>query len=566
MGTASAPAERALGKYEELCWARHDRDLALAYPDGIPADPRDTKHPRGFWFDQAAGERVVYFIQRYCRHHKGQWAGQPFMLADWQAGALLILFGWKRPDGMRRFSMAYLEVPRKNGKSELAAAIGLYLTVADHEPGAEVYASATKKDQAKIVHGTAVEMVKRSPALRRWFGVFRNNLSVHRSASKFEPLGADSNTQDGLNPHGNIIDELHAHRDRALFDVLITAMGARQQPLTLMITTAGKYDPEAIGYQQHVHAQKVLEEHLEDDTLFAFIACADPEADWRKPETWATANPNIGISVRPEYLQEQAARAEAEPSFLPTFLRLHLNVWPQTRDAWLQMEKWNACDEDRPPAWHVARLQQLAGHACMVGMDLSSNLDITAVAYLFRHPGEVLEAVVRYYVPEERIQWRAKKDRVPYEMWVKQGLMVATPGNVVDYEFIRADLKRQAAGLHLLEVGYDPWNATDLVTRLQADGLSLVEVRQGPATLSAACKELEKLVMAGKFRHGGHPILRWMASNVVLRRDVNDNIAPDKKHSADRIDGIAAIVTGLARVVRRPDFRSIYETQGIRFL
>jgi phage terminase large subunit-like protein len=256
-------------------------------------------------------------------------------------------FGWRRADGSRRYRILYIEIPRKNAKSTTAAADGLYLLVGDQEPGAEVYSSATKKDQARIVHDAATQMVKASPQLGKWVKAYRNNLSCGRLNAKFEPLGADSNTLDGLNPHGNIVDELHAHRDRGVWDVLDTAMGARRQPMTIAITTAGIYEPESIGWQMHEHATNVLEGVLEDDGFFAFIAAADEGDDWTDPETWRKANPNIDVSIREEYLSQQCEKAKAQPAFLNTFLRLHLNRWTQQRDRWISMEHWNASDDVR---------------------------------------------------------------------------------------------------------------------------------------------------------------------------------------------------------------------------
>jgi phage terminase large subunit-like protein len=252
-------ASRALGKYERLSQERHERDLELAQqPSG---------HPRKLWFDAPAGDRAVQFVEGYCQHHKGEWAGKPLLLSDWQRSIVRQIFGWKRADGTRRYRIAYVEVPRKNGKSTLAAALGLYLLVGDQEPGAEVYSSATKREQAKIVWDEAFKTVKKSPKLQRFVRAFRNNLHCERLGSKFEPLSADAGTLDGLNPHGNIIDELHAHKDRGVWDVLDTAMGARRQPLTLAITTAGTYDPESIGWQQHDYACKVLEGVVQDDVV-----------------------------------------------------------------------------------------------------------------------------------------------------------------------------------------------------------------------------------------------------------------------------------------------------------
>jgi phage terminase large subunit-like protein len=526
---------RALGKYERLVWEREARDQAS---------------PRGFHYDPIAAEHPITFIETLCRHHKGEWAGKPLLLEDWQKRIIRAVFGWKRADGSRRYRIAYIEVPRKNGKSELAAALGLYLLVADHEPGAEVYSSATKKDQAKIVHDTATAMVKASPELKRFVKVFRNNLHAPRLGSKFEPLGADSNTLDGLNPHGNIVDELHAHKDRGVWDVLDTAMGARRQPLTLAITTAGVYESESIGWLQHEHAVKVLEGVVEDDAFFAFVAAADEGDDWAVETTWQKANPNYGVSVKPEYLKAQSEKAAAQPSFLNTFLRLHLDRWTQQRDRWLTIEHWNACEADLGRKEYLGREQSLLGAPCYGAFDLSTKLDISALVLYFPESHTLL---CRFWVPEENVMERVRRDRVPYDAWIRDGWLAATPGNVIDYEFIKQEAIALSQRYDLRELGFDPWNATQIATQLGGDeGLRLVEVRQGYKTLSEPAKEFEKLIVSKALRHGGHPVLRWMVSNVAIRTDPNGNIAPDKAASSDRIDGVVASIMALSRAIVAP--------------
>lgn len=571
-----APAREA-GPLERLCWQRHENDLALAYPFGHPdSDEAEvwrqaSQHPRGLWWNPQAAARPVEFIEHFCKHHKGEWAGQRVELAPWQRDATRILFGWQLADGSRRFRVAYIEVPRKNGKTTWAGGLALYLLVADGEPGGEVYATATKKDQAKIVHGDAVHMVKASPTLRRYVKVLRNNLNCPKLGSKFEPLGADSSTLDGLNPSANIVDELHAHKDRALWDVMDTAMGARRQPLTLAITTAGLTDPEAIGFQQHTHAVAVLEGTLEDDGFFAFIAAAGETDDWTAPETWARANPNLGVSVRPGYLAAQAKKAAEQPSFLPTFLRLHLNVWVAAAKRWLPMERWNA-EPTEPIEWHQARELELSGARCFGGLDLSTTRDLSSLCLLFPLPlpaGRAPEyaTLFRCYCPEVSIERRSRRDRVPYDAWARLGWLTPTPGEVVDYDFIRADLVALAARYKLVECAFDPWNATQLTTQLaEQDGLKMIQVRQGYQSLSAPSKELEKLVVSGRLHHGGHPIARWAAANVTLRTDPNGNIAPDKAKSTGRIDPIVALIMALSRAVANVAPGSVYEHRGLRIL
>jgi phage terminase large subunit-like protein len=560
MGSAvlDEPIVRIEGKYERLCWERHARDLALAAQPG--------GHPKGFVFDQAAGERVVVFIERYCKHHKGEWAGRPLLLERWQKRILVIVFGWMRADGTRRYRTAYIEIPRKNGKSELAGGVGLYLLVADDEPGAEVYSTATKKDQAKIVWGAAEAMVKASPALKKQIRAYKNSLSCERLGSKFEPLSAESGTMDGLNTHGNLTDEAHAHKDRHVYDVVATSMGSRRQPLNWVITTAGIYDPETIGWELHERAIMVLDGVIDDDFFFAFIASADPGDDWELPETIAKANPNIGVSVKLDWLLEQRDRAKTTPTFLNTFLRYHLDRWTEQHERWIPIELWNACDR-------VVREKDLLGASCYAALDLSSKLDITALVLCFPRPEKVFDFLFRFWCPEDTIMRRSKEDRVPYDAWARDGWIIPTPGNVVDYDFPIAELEGLSKRFSIQETAYDPWNATATATDLMEKGLTLVEFGQGYKSMSEPTKEFEKIVVAKQAGHMVeregkavvHPVMRWMVANVAVKRDPADNLKPDKSSAIGRIDGVVAGIMSLGRAIVSPEaMPSVYETRGVR--
>jgi phage terminase large subunit-like protein len=530
---------RPIGKLERLARERHERDLQLSrLAEG---------HPRGLWFDEAAADRVVQFIERYCRHHEGEWAGQKIRLEEWQKRDVIRpMFGWKRRDGLRRFRTAYVEIPRKNGKSLLCSALGLYLLVADGEPGAQIYASATKKDQAKIVWDGAEKMVARSPDLQRFIKRFRSaggTLVCERMGSKFSPLGADSKTLDGLNPHANLVDELHAHRDRSVWDVLDTAMGARRQPLTVAITTAGTYDEESIGWQQHDHAVHVLEGAYEDDTFFAYIAALDEGDDPLSVQTQQKANPNYGVSVKPDKLVEQAQKARREPSFFNEYVRLHLNGWTQQVTRWLPIEPWLACyrrDFDE---------RAFVGRDCIAGLDLSSTSDLTAFVLIFQGEDGMLDVIPRFWLPRETIDNAAKVGRTYYAQWEREGYLKATPGNVVDYDFIRAEIGRLAADYRITEIAFDPYNATQMSNNLAADGFTLVLTRQGFLTISEPSKLLEVKVMSGKLRHGS-PVLHWNGLNASIESDAAGNIKPVKDiQRTNKIDGISALATALSRIV-----------------
>jgi phage terminase large subunit-like protein len=531
-----------MGKYERLAYDRHERDLALSQGRG--------GHPKGFYFDAAAGERAIQFVEGFCRHFEGEWAGQPLILEEWQRFVFRCVFGWKRPDGTRRFRISYQEVPRKNGKSTEAAGVANFLTFGDQEPGAQVFSTATKEDQAKIVWGAARSMVKMSPELKRFATLRQKAIVCDELSSSYKPLGSDSDTLDGLNPHGHICDELHAHKDRKMWDVMITAMGARRQPMTFVITTAGIYEAESIGWQQHDHAVKVLDGVVEDDEFFAIIFAADEEDDWADPVTWAKANPNYGVSVKPDYLRQLSHTASIQPSFLNTFLRLHLNRWTQQRNRWIPIERWNECDSDCSPAEYRAREESLVGAECFGAFDLSTKLDITALVLAFPDTWDLL---CRFFVPAENVQERVRRDRVPYDAWIRDGWLIATPGNVIDYSWIRAEAALLASRYNVREWAFDPWSATETATTLQGEeGFAMVEFGQGFRSMSEPSKKFEELIVAKVLRHAGHPVLRWMVSNVAHRTDPAGNIKPDKAASADRIDGVVASIMAIGRGIVAP--------------
>lgn len=545
---------RARGRLEKLVAVRQARDLELA--------SRPGGHPLGFTFDAAAGDRVVEFLEGFCRHHKGEWAGLPLLLEDWQKDLVRQAFGWKLADGSRRFRICYWEIARKNGKSEIAAGLALYLTVADDEPGAEVYSSATKKEQAKIVWGTASAMVKKSADLKKFCRVFQNNISVERTGSKLEPLSADSEKLDGLNVHGNVVDELHAHKDRRLWDVLDTAQGARRQPMTIAITTAGSYDPNSIGWQQHDHAIKVLEGVIEDDGFHAAIFAADEPAEddrafYFTEAAWQQANPNLGVSAKLEYLKGQAKKAQQQPGFFNTFLRLHLNVWTRTVLKWLSIERWNECEPPEVPgsdlrALAVARELTLLKRECYGGLDLSSKTDLSAFVLVFPGPDKTIDLLCRFWLPHGTIVAEAEKGQIHWETWARQGWLTETPGDVIDYDFIAAEVKALKTLFDIKQIGFDPWAATQLATQLAGDGCTMIETRQGFKTLSEPSKDFEARIILKAVRHMNNPIMRYCVSNVAKTEDPAGNIKPDKSESTGRIDGVAAAIMALSRLILLP--------------
>lgn len=527
-------------KWVRLFYERHQRDL------------KEGKK-RGLYFDEEEAERVLRFFD-FLRHSKGEWGGQPFILSPWQQAYLWVLFGWrKKATGTRRFRISYLEVARKAGKSSLAAGVALYLLDADKEPGAEVYSAATKRDQAKIVHGEACRMVRASTMLKQFITVRTDNMFVLDTNSKFEPLSSDYNSLDGLNIHGAIVDEVHAHKTRDLWDILETATGARRQPLMFAITTAG-VSRQGICRELHDYLEKVLDGSLEDDSFCGIIFTLDDEDDYTDERVWVKANPNLGVSVKLDDLRDKIRKAREAPAALNAFLRLHMNVWTQAETRWIDPDAWAACGEQTP-------LEDLRKEPCYAGLDLSSTTDISAFVLKFPRTGDALGW---FWIPEDEMEKRERRDRVPFSAWVRHGYVEATPGNVIDYEYIRQRIKQVAAEFKgLREIGYDPWNATQLAIQLEEDGFQVVPVRQGFQTLSPAAKELEREIMSGELKHGGNPVLRWMAANVVLAIDPAENIKPDKAKSAERIDGIVALCMAISRQIQGEDDTSIYETRGL---
>lgn len=529
-------------KWVRLFCERHERDLK-----------KGAK--RGIYFDEAEAERVLRFFD-FLRHSKGEWGGQLFILSPWEQAYLWVLFGWRKKDGSRRFRISYLEVARKNGKSTLAAGVALYLLDGDKEPGAEVYSAATKRDQAKIVHGEASRMVRASAMLKQFITVRTDNMFVLDTNSKFEPLSSDYNSLDGLNIHGVIVDEVHAHKTRDLWDILETATGARRQPLMFAITTAG-VSRQGICRELHDYLEKVLDGSLDDDSFCGIIFTLDEGDDYADEKVWIKANPNLGVSVKLDDLRDKIKKAKEAPAALNAFLRLHMNIWTQAETRWIDPDAWAACGEQTP-------LEELRKEPCYAGLDLSSTTDISAFVLKFPRTGDVLSW---FWIPDDEMDKRERRDRVPFSAWVRHGYVEATPGNVIDYAYIRQRINQIAEEFpDLQEIGYDPWNATQLAIQLEEDGLRVIPVRQGFQTLSPAAKELEREVLSGELKHGGNPVLRWMAANVVLSIDPAENIKPDKAKSAERIDGIVALCMAISRQIQDEDYSSVYEKQGLMVL
>lgn len=540
----------------------------------------DLKHAadRGLYFDRSAAQRVLDFF-KVLKHSKGrEWAGEELRLEPWQQFITWSMFGWKRADdprwidtladgrtqstiGTRRFRTAYIEVARKNGKSVWASGLGLYLAFADQEPGADTYSAATKREQARITHGEAVKMVKASPILRKYIKVYKDNLHREDTTSKYEPLGADADTMDGLNVHGAIVDELHAHKTRDTWDKLETATGSRSQPMIVAITTAGN-DRKTVCWEKHEYTERVLSGVQQDDSWFGIIYTLDEKDEWTNEKVWIKANPNLGVSKKWEDMRAKSRRAREMHASLNAFLQLELNIWVHGVSKWMNMQAWQACSGEIPA---LDLYDHLKGRSCTGGLDLSSTQDVTAFVMFFpaTEEGEPDYILCRFWVPEDGMHQRTRDDGVMYETWVREGFMEATPGNTVDYDFIFEQIEQDAKDYKITEVAFDRWGAARVVNVLQNKGMTMVEFGQGFSSMNPPMKELERMILSGNLAHGDHPVLTWMADNLVAKMDPAGNIKPDKEKSREKIDGVVAMIMALDRGLREENRRSIYETRGV---
>ncbi len=484
--------------------------------------------------DKDAASIAVDFFQENLTHSKGELGGKPFLLEPWQKEYISTLFGTMNGN-VRQYRTSLLAIPRKNGKSTLCAGIALKLLF-DGEPGAEIYSCAADRDQARLVFEMAKVCVENSPKLRGRLRVFRNSIVREDTHSTYKALSAEAFTKHGLNAHGIIFDELHAQSDRELWDVMTTSTGARRQPLCVAITTAG-FDRKSICWEIWKYALAVQDGAIKDPTFLPAIYAADPKDDWTKPATWKKANPNLGVSVKLDDLRVRCKRAQDMPSEENTFRRLHLNQWTEQDTRWLRMDHWAQGNEPCPV--------MLDGRECFAGLDLASTFDTTCFCLLFQLDDGRFWVEPHFWIPEDNMRERVKRDRVPYDQWAKEGKLHLTHGNVTDFDQVRADIMGLAKKYNVRQVAIDRWNATQLSTQLQGDGVNVLGFGQGYGSMSAPAKALEGLVVGGKLLHGGHPVLAWQASNVAIQSDHAGNIKPSKQKSNERIDGIVALTMAL---------------------
>lgn len=520
--------------------------------------------------------KAVQFFHEVLSHVKGALAGTPFYLQPWQQAVVMNLFGWYAEGrGVRRFRRVFVYVPRKNGKTTLAAGIVLYVMFCDNEPGAEIYSAAAEYRQAALVFDQVKGMVLHEPALNKRARIYKTFKSIEYEAMNtvYRVISADADTKHGFNTHCAVVDELHAQPNPELVDVLETSTGSRDQPVIFFITTAD-YARESICNTKLSYARSVRDGALPDAEFLPVIYEAQETDDWKDPEIWRASNPNYGVSLKASYMKAEAKKASETPSYQNTFRRLHLNVVTQTDVQWLRLSDYDSCVVPPPdfPTW-----ESLRGEVCTAGLDLSSTMDLSSLVLFFPMRGLIWPF---FFAPRKNAVERERKDRVPYTGWARDGHMNLTPGSVVDYDFIRRILSGQPAGDTPLErkpvaesfdlraLAFDRWGATQLVNTLKGDGLNVVAFGQGYASMSPAAKEWEKLLVSGELVLPDNPVLRWCANNVMVEQDAAGNIKPSKAKSRERIDGIVAAImaVGVASLLDLKPKVSVYASRGVRTL
>lgn len=515
-------------------------------------------------YSEEMADYAVAFIEALC-HTKGTWAGKPFELIDWQEQIIRDVFGTIKPNGYRQFNTAYIEIPKKQGKSELAAAVALLMTGGDGEERAEVYGCAADRQQATIVFDVAADMVRMCPALNKRVKILSSQKRIIYlpTNSFYQVLSAEAYSKHGFNIHGVVFDELHTQPNRKLFDVMTKGSGdARMQPLYFLITTAGT-DTHSICYETHQKALDILEGRKHDATFYPVIYGAEESDDWTDPKVWKKANPSLDITVGIDKVKVACESAKQNPGEENSFRQLRLNQWVKQAIRWMPMEKWDACS-------FVVNADDLEGRVCYGGLDLSSTTDITAFVLVFPPEDEDDKYAILpfFWVPEDTLDLRVKRDHVPYDVWERQGFLQTTEGNVVHYGYIEKFIENLGERYNIREIAFDRWGAVQMVQNLEGMGFTVVPFGQGFKDMSPPTKELMKLTLEERLAHGGHPVLRWMMDNIFIRTDPAGNIKADKEKSTEKIDGAIATIMGLDRAIRCGNDvgASVYDDRGILFI
>lgn len=511
-------------------------------------------------YDKKKADRAVTFIENLC-HTKGKWAGTPFWLLPWQEQLIRDIFGIVKPDGNRQFRTAFVEICKKVGKSELAAAVALYLLYADNEPSAEVYGAAADRQQASIVFDVAKQMVEMSPALMKRSKLMGATKRIvnYSNAGYYQVLSAEVGGKHGFSVSGLVFDEIHTQPNRQLYDVLTKGSSdARQNPLHFIITTAGN-DRHSIAYELHTKAVDILEGRRVDPTFYPVVYGLKDDEDWEDEANWYKVNTSLGYTVDIERLRDAYREAKQNPADEITFKWLRCNMWVSSTVAWIPDAIYMRGNEP-------IDMDALAGRDCYAGLDLSSTGDITALVLIFppRDEEEKYVLLPYFWIPEETIPRRVKANSVPYDIWEKQGYIMSTEGNVIHYDFIEKFIMDLSEKYHILEIAVDRWNATQMIQNLEGEGFTIVPFGQGFSSMSAPTKEFYRLLMEGRIIHGGNPVLRWMAGNVVIDTDPAGNIKVTKAKSKEKIDGIVAAIMALDRCIRQEgQSGSVYDERGL---
>jgi len=491
-----------------------------------------------YWFDEASARKAVDFIEKFCTHVKGELGGKPFLLEDWQKDDIIRpLFGWKDADGLRRYRTCYVEIPRKNGKSNLSAAIALYMLFADGEPGAEIISAAGDRGQASIVFDIARDMISNNRHLTQRSHVLKR--VIHYKTSWYKSISAEAYTKHGLNCHAVIFDELHTQPNRDLWDVLTTSTGARRQPIVMALTTAG-HDRSSICYEVHEYAEKVRDGIIQDDTFLPVLYCADVDDDWTAEETWRKANPGYGSICHKSYFEQAVKTAKSSPSQVNSFLRLHLNIWTSAETAWIPDDIWMKGNKPIP----YDRLHTLP---CYGGLDLASTQDLTAFAMLFRDDSnDCFYLLVHQFVNAEKAHTKKLSAGIDYVAFERSGDITITPGNVTDHGIVRAYISEQCQKYDIRSIGYDPRYSITIVSELEAEGIVMNTMAQQITVMNAPTKEFEMAVMRGQIIHGGNRCMRWQMGCAVVYVDVNENkrVTKEKKENK-KVDGVIASIIAM---------------------
>ena len=512
-------------------------------------------------FDERKAQRVVRFIEAL-RHTKGEFHGQPFHLLPWQEKIIRDVFGTVRDDdlSMRQYTTAYIEIPKKNGKSELGAAIALNMLINDDEWKAEVYSCASDRQQAAIVFDVAVDMVRQSPALMKCVKIIPSTrrMIYQPTGSIYQVLSSEVATKHGLNVSACIFDELHTQPTRALYDVMTQGSGdARRQPLWFFLTTAGT-DRNSICWEVHQKALDILEGRKIDPRFYPVLFGLPDEADWTSEENWYRANPSLDHTITIDKVRDAFRKAQETPADENQFRQLRLNQWVKQSVRWMPMDKWDECGGVVDP-------YALEGRACYAGLDLSSTSDLTALVLVFppTSEDEPYIALPFFWLPAETLSLRVRRGHVPYDQWAKRGFIQTTEGNVVHYGFIERFICELGERYDIREIAHDRWNATMMVQTLEDDGFTMVPFGQGFKDMSPPTKELMRLVLEHRLCHGGHPVLRWNMDNAFVRTDPAGNLKLDKEKSTEKVDGAAALVMALDRAMKNQGGDSVYNHRGL---